>query len=99
MLTEFSQEKTLVEAVVSTFDGDHPCQLCIQIQTSKESEQKSPVIPIEKLERLAKSCALPVEELHLQVHMEELKNFSGFLQPGTLKNQWSIKPTSPPPRV
>lgn len=41
MIVSFSQEAPLGEAVVKTFDGQHPCKLCKQIARGKQSEKKS----------------------------------------------------------
>jgi hypothetical protein len=39
MLVEYSQESTLAKAVVQTFDGNHPCDLCKHVRV-KQSEKK-----------------------------------------------------------
>ena len=41
MIVSYSQEAPLGEAVVKTFDGQHPCKLCTQIAKGKQSEKKS----------------------------------------------------------
>ncbi len=41
MIVSYSQEAPLGEAVVKTFDGQHPCTLCKQIAKGKRSEKKS----------------------------------------------------------
>src|SRR6058998_3621670 len=41
MIVSYSQEAPLGEAVVKTFDGQHPCNLCKQIAKGKRSENKS----------------------------------------------------------
>ena len=41
MIVSYSQEAPLSEAVVKTFDGQHPCKLCKQIARGKQSEKKS----------------------------------------------------------
>ena len=42
MLHNFSREGSFADAVVKTFDGRHPCQLCTTIAREKQKEQKSP---------------------------------------------------------
>jgi hypothetical protein len=53
MLVDFSQRDTWRNAVVKTFDGQHPCALCLKIrlgwQTEKQQEERT---PSEKLERM-----------------------------------------------
>ena len=41
MIVSYSQEAPIGEAVVKTFDGQHPCNLCKQIAKGKQSEKKS----------------------------------------------------------
>ena len=41
MIVNYSQEAPLGEAVVKTFDGQHPCPLCKQIAKGKQAEKKS----------------------------------------------------------
>ena len=41
MIVRYSQQTTLVEALVKTFDGQHPCFLCKQISEGKKAEKKT----------------------------------------------------------
>src|SRR5262249_48382876 len=41
MVISYSQDAPLAEAVVKTFDGKHPCNLCKKISNGKRSEKKS----------------------------------------------------------
>jgi len=41
MILTYSQEGTFREALAKTFDGQHPCSLCKQIDVGKKSEKKS----------------------------------------------------------
>src|SRR5258705_1951082 len=41
MVISYSQDGTVSEAVVKTFDGNHPCGLCKQIARGKRSEKKA----------------------------------------------------------
>lgn len=40
MAVTFSQDASLAEALVKTFDGKHPCDLCKLVQQGKKSEQR-----------------------------------------------------------
>lgn len=40
MIVDYSMRGSLVEAVQNTFDGDHPCPLCLKIQEGRREEQK-----------------------------------------------------------
>jgi hypothetical protein len=46
MLVENARHAPLSEAVVKTFDGAHPCDLCHAVAAGKKSEQKSEVVPL-----------------------------------------------------
>jgi hypothetical protein len=41
MLVTYSQQLPLAEAMVKTFDGNHPCPLCKEIARGKHSERKA----------------------------------------------------------
>ena len=46
MLRDYSQRgDSIAMAVEQTFDGNHPCELCREIQTAKSQENKSDSIP------------------------------------------------------
>jgi hypothetical protein len=40
MLARFAQSMPLAQAVIFTFDGKHPCQLCLAVQKGQQAEQK-----------------------------------------------------------
>jgi len=90
MIVSYSQESPLGEAVVKTFDGQHPCTLCKQIAKGKQSEKKSEFkFEVKKLEfpfaRVAFSFSAPTSfrELRAGDERAELLTHS---------------PPSPPPR-
>ena len=41
MIANYSRTSTLGEAVVKTFDGQHPCKLCKKIASGARSEKKA----------------------------------------------------------
>ena len=41
MVITYSQEGSLTQALVKTFDGKHPCSLCNQIAQAQKSQKKS----------------------------------------------------------
>jgi hypothetical protein len=61
MLVTRAQASTVAEAVKTTFDGDHPCGLCMAIARQQQDEQqKQPdVPPVKKVDDL-KVAMLPV---------------------------------------
>jgi hypothetical protein len=51
MAVSYSHDSTLKEALVKTFDGQHPCKLCRAVEEGKKSERKqAPQKPIIKLD-------------------------------------------------
>ena len=63
MAVSYAQNSTLSEALVKTFDGQHPCKLCKAVEEGKKSERKqTPEKPINKLDLfcLPSSMALRV---------------------------------------
>ena len=50
MVMQYSRSCTLKEALVKTFDGQHPCSLCHAVQAGKKSEQKDRVTPLTKID-------------------------------------------------
>lgn len=67
MLIERTREHTLSEAVKTTFDGEHPCEMCKRIAESKrlaevreKQEEKSPAIPEMKLKIEAVFTSQPI---------------------------------------
>lgn len=49
MLFDYSDGRTLTEAAEMTFDGEHPCPLCLAIAQTRDDEKKDPAIPPERL--------------------------------------------------
>jgi hypothetical protein len=47
MAITYSQEAPLAEALVKTFDGKHPCQLCEVVKSGKQAEKKQPSLKVE----------------------------------------------------
>lgn len=53
MLISYSQNAPFVEAVVKTFDGKHPCRMCLQIRAGRQQERQEPHnAPSIKLEKM-----------------------------------------------
>jgi hypothetical protein len=40
MLAEFSRTDSLVRAMEKTFDGKHPCKLCLSVREGRQQEQR-----------------------------------------------------------
>ncbi|MDD5200896.1 MAG: hypothetical protein PHC88_13960 [Terrimicrobiaceae bacterium] len=49
MLRDYAKDAPLSTAVVKTFDGKHPCPLCLKIARGKREQEKNPLaLKIEK---------------------------------------------------
>ena len=48
MIVDYSRDGALTEAVQKTFDGRHPCQICAEIQKSRQSEKKHEALQLLK---------------------------------------------------
>jgi hypothetical protein len=90
MLVDYSQHCSIKQAIVQTFDGAHPCDMCKQISKSKASEKnrdnvQAPAKP--DLICVAKKIAL-------------LPRFVPFNYPGLINffTATIAEPESPPPR-
>jgi len=64
MVVSYSQQAPLKEAISMTFDGEHPCNLCVAVKKGKQEEQERSVLKVEtKLDfvLLVQSTYLPPE--------------------------------------
>lgn len=53
MLFDYSEGRSFAEAAEMTFDGDHPCSLCVAIEETRQEEKESPTPRSQKqLDRL-----------------------------------------------
>jgi hypothetical protein len=43
MLIDYSQLNALPVAIMQTFDGKHPCKMCVEIERESQSEKKSEI--------------------------------------------------------
>ena len=42
MLLSYAGEGTMIEAVTKTFDGEHPCPLCLAVKEGQKDEKNDP---------------------------------------------------------
>lgn len=48
MLVTYSQNAALGEAVKKTFDGEHPCDLCLLVKRGRSEEKRREALPLAK---------------------------------------------------
>jgi len=90
MLVDNLHSTSLDEALVKTFDGKHPCPLCVAIAAGKKAEQKKEfTAPTLKLE------FPPVAENFVLIAPSQ---FLLVPQTNTSADSLTQKPPTPPPR-
>lgn len=95
MLIVRSQDAPIKEAVESTFDGEHPCQLCAAISHAQQEEQKReqerPLIKAQDYKFLLSSqCVLPAAVCSGEM---------AWLESTSLVEARGMAPPTPPPRA
>jgi hypothetical protein len=90
MLADNLRDSTFAEAIVKTFDGNHPCKLCHAISDGKQSEQKTEFqLAFKKLEFTHGRAEFRLDPPH---QFRLLPESQYFLQGR------SLAPPLPPPR-
>ena len=91
MVISYSQEGTLTEAIVKTFDGKHPCSLCNQIAQAQKSQKKSDrPFDLKKFEFISAGQVITFV-VPSDFHLQSASNSSAAQLPDT--------PPVPPPRL
>lgn len=98
MLVDYSEGRSLVEAAEMTFDGEHPCALCIAITESREKEREDPALPPER--RADRHELFPQEEVRPK-HRRTILSASSPPSPTELLRACRFVPElpTPPPRT
>jgi hypothetical protein len=90
MLLDYSRHAPLAEAVQQTFDGEHPCTLCKNIERGKKSEKKNAATVVaNRLEFFLSSNSV----LMFRGHSAWKQNPRDFLSDARFE-----QPPVPPPR-
>jgi hypothetical protein len=95
MLIDYSRSAGLVEGVKQTFDGEHPCKMCMSIEESKkeEEQQQTPLTTIKPLDLKALALALPPGP-----DQRASSDLSHPRQPTSLPPSLTQSPPTPPPK-
>lgn len=90
MLAKNLQTESVGEAITKTFDGAHPCKLCKQISSGKETEKKSDLpLQIKKLEFVSERPVFIFSAPQdFQIVLESFSSGDGLTH----------RPSVPPPR-
>lgn len=90
MVVQYSAEAPIAVALLRTFDGKHPCQICEVVQTGANAErEQSDRFSPEKQDVLFQSCCVVVNHPDLPVPVYPLSAFS---------SSSATAPPKPPPR-
>jgi hypothetical protein len=89
MTVSFSRTGSLTEALLKTFDGKHPCELCIFVRASKAAEKKH-------------DTCQPVKESDYAIFSHRLTLLPPLPEPATwstppLSGELRESPPTPPP--
>jgi hypothetical protein len=91
MIVDYSRDGALTEAVQKTFDGRHPCQICTEIQKSRQSEKKHEALQLlKKIELFDQHNAGFIFPSAISLSLTISNSFS---------EARSYAPSVPPPRV
>jgi hypothetical protein len=91
MLVDYAQRDSLSTAVVKTFDGAHPCELCHTVKEGRLEEQKKlPATTIAKLDAIL----APVVQLPPRPETPRL-----FFPVARQPREVARSPLTPPPRL
>jgi hypothetical protein len=96
MLVKFSQRDSFLSAVVKTFDGRHPCSLCLKVRDGVQQEtQKETKLPWSKSETLSecvwefRTVGLPAGPCESPAQHQIIPH---------LHSDFTDSPPTPPPR-
>jgi hypothetical protein len=91
MAVNYSQHSTLKEALIKTFDGQHPCRLCKAVQQCNNSEKKQ--ASQKPLARIDLFCVSGLFALKAPAVLPVATRFAG-----AISTFFGEPPPKPPPR-
>lgn len=97
MLISYSRNAPFAEAVAKTFDGKHPCAMCLKIREGRDQEERqqkeAPLIKMEKMPDLILGDQRPL----LPFAPAKAPNAVPFVP--HLRADFIERPHTPPPRL
>ncbi len=91
MLVGYSQSESFGQALRNTFDGKHPCSLCVLVQHERTGEKQAQSQPlVKKLQAVLVQNTAPVTFAVGACEYPELSVHSGLI---------AQRPPVPPPKV
>ncbi|TLD69185.1 hypothetical protein FEM03_18980 [Phragmitibacter flavus] len=98
MLHTYSQNQSMVDAVKDTFDGKHPCPMCLKIQQSQTAESEQQPASTTPVEIHPHWLALPSCRDLPTVSWKAAPPEQTIALRHSLTSQWQLSPPTPPPR-
>ncbi len=95
MLIDFASEGSVIEAVVKTFDGQHPCPLCAKVKEGSHDSGDKQTPQEDDTERELDADAVLVSHAVLIPPAGEKMSFAPLREVLTRRNEM---PETPPPR-
>jgi len=97
MLADFSRQDSLKIAFAKTFDGNHPCKMCLQISEGRQQEEqqqrKNPLLHTERMPDLILDSR-PVAADFTPSRLDDVEPLVSRLHPDFIST-----PLVPPPRT
>jgi hypothetical protein len=98
MIRDYSQDKGIALAVKETFDGEHPCAMCLKISADKQKESREALPAQNKTEKPTTWLAVcPGTAVPMAGWLERAAALSFVAVPVSFA-QWGTEPPTPPPR-
>jgi hypothetical protein len=94
MLVTRSQTAGVEEAVRTTFDGQHPCKLCVAVTEGHKQERQE--MPFVVVQMLAKANFLQPQSVCVPQPMFVLISYGSMECRGSARGE---RPPTPPPRL
>ncbi|MEP4079374.1 hypothetical protein [Haloferula sp.] len=98
MIVEYSGEKGLVQGAIQTFDGEHPCDLCLSITEAKKGDKDLPTQGSRQSEIVFKNLLAPEITRLSPSRPQDPPSLSGP-DPQDMNSLFKAAPTPPPPRI
>ena len=100
MVQDYSREHGLVQGVENTFDGEHPCEMCLRIAKAREAEDKQGAEPI-KRDKSGILKMMGPAALYEHADFTPYRNNARpqFEDPSARVDEMARAPETPPPRA
>lgn len=99
MLRDYSAQKGVLAGVMETFDGEHPCKMCVKIAEAKQEEERRHPSPLDRSESASFKWLAPLVAVEVSGPVRnEVNLVIGFAEPVPFGSQWTTRPPVPPPR-